>query len=143
MSKKQKIEVPREAKDINIFYVKTPFNNKTFTRFSEYNNGVSTTIPDLAYTVEEIIQKFTRGITLDIYNEPYYSDSDDLDDIDNYNISDLTDIPDYVRYREEKEMKIRSKNEADTTGKSKVTEEAKRSDNDEGKKLPVEAELSK
>lgn len=60
----------------------------------EINSGELLTVPDDAYTIEEIIDKFTKGIRLDIMESHGYSDSDDFDDIDGRSqIIDLTDIP--------------------------------------------------
>lgn len=59
----------------------------------EVNSGEVMTEQDQGYTIEEILEKYARGITLDISQETFYSDTDDFDEIDERSrIHDLTDI---------------------------------------------------
>lgn len=75
----------------------------------EYNSQVSLTVPDLAYTVEQILDKFTRGVHLPLMaNDAFYSDTDDIDDTDNLYIDDLTDIDEFVRNEEARDAKRRT-----------------------------------
>lgn len=61
----------------------------------EINSGEILTIPDESYTIDEILEKFTKGIKLDIMHEGSYSDSDDFDDVDERTyLNDLSDIED-------------------------------------------------
>lgn len=79
-------------------------NNKVRIRTSiEYgehykgvkNSGEVLTVPDESYTIEEILDKFTKGINLDLTLNGQYTDTDDFDDVDERTyLNDLTDIED-------------------------------------------------
>lgn len=60
--------------------------------YEDYEGQVSRTVPDQAYTVQEIFSKFRAGIRLNIEREPYYSDTDNFDHPD---ASEMIDIVDY------------------------------------------------
>lgn len=64
----------------------------------EYNSGEIVVIPDQAFTIEEILDKFTRGIDLSqLYRDGRYSNSDDIDEVDHSrNVNDPYDIDDEV-----------------------------------------------
>lgn len=74
---------------------------------TEINSGELLVVPDQSYTIPEIIEKFTRGISLNIMREASYSDTDDFDEVDERSmIKDYTDIQESVeRIRERKERK--------------------------------------
>lgn len=59
----------------------TNWNNYTPSK-GEENSGELLVIPDQAYTIPEIFEKFRRGITLPLEREVSYSDTDDFDDVD-------------------------------------------------------------
>lgn len=86
---------------------RTNFNSHLFPKNYEVNSGEKITVPDMAYTVEQILNKFTRGVNLNIYNDPEYSDSNDFDIPDNMVISDLTDLEDLVKVQALRELKFR------------------------------------
>ncbi|WNK13894.1 MAG: hypothetical protein [Microvirus sp.] len=48
----------------------------------EINSGELMVIPDQAYTIPEIFEKFRRGINLPLERDVYYTDTDDFDDVD-------------------------------------------------------------
>jgi len=57
------------------------------------NSGEILTVPDQSYTIEEILDRFTRGIALDINRNGQYSDTDSFDDVDERSyLNDLTDM---------------------------------------------------
>lgn len=49
----------------------------------EYNSGELKTVPDLSFTIPEILEKFTRGLNVDdLFRDGQYSDTEaDFDDI--------------------------------------------------------------
>lgn len=51
------------------------------------------TVPDEAYTIQDILDKFTRGVNLNISKNGVYTDTDDFDDVDELStLNDLTDF---------------------------------------------------
>lgn len=78
----------------------------------EYNTGEIVTVPDQAFSVEEILEKFTRGIDVgDLYRSGRYSNTDDLDELDYsrevndpYDIDEeiIDEVPKFKRKRGEK-----------------------------------------
>lgn len=86
----------------------------------EINSGEVMTIPDQSYTIEEIIDKFSRGINLELGNDAFYSDTDDFDEIDERSqILDLTDISEAEGRMAARRNK---RNQASAGEKSKATE---------------------
>lgn len=97
------------------YIVKNWFTARSMVSKPEINSGEIMTVPDLAYTPEEILQKFTRGVQLDIVKEAEYSDSDDFDYPDNDVISDLTDIEEIMQKNIQREKRILSRRDQRTT----------------------------
>lgn len=57
------------------------WNNYEISK-GEVNSGEIMVIPDQAYTIPEIFEKFRRGINLPLEREVSYTDTDDFDDVD-------------------------------------------------------------
>lgn len=75
------------------YKIRTPYNYEIVE--GEINSGEILTIPDESYTIEEILDKFTKGIHLGIEKDGQYSDSDDFNDVDERTyLNDLSDIED-------------------------------------------------
>lgn len=69
----------------------------------EVNSGEILLVEDQSYTIEEILEKFTKGIVIAVARDPQYSDSDDFNDVDlGSQIKDLTDVEDLVAERNER-----------------------------------------
>lgn len=66
----------------------------------------SQTIQDHAYSVQEILEKYTRGISLGIQKLPIYDDTQDFDDIDITSRPDL-DLVDVHEELNKTKQKIR------------------------------------
>lgn len=58
----------------------------------EINSGELLVIPDQAYSIEEIFDKFRRGISLPIELETHYIDGDE-DDFDNIDLRQIAKDP--------------------------------------------------
>lgn len=77
---------------------KQKFRIRTNTEYGdrtkgEVNSGELLVVTDQAYTIEEILEKYTRGINLDINRDGQYSDTDDFNDVDERTyLNDLTDF---------------------------------------------------
>lgn len=54
--------------------------------------AVSLTIPDQSYTVREILEKFTRGIPLDVSKEGTYENPEEIELMAFENAIDITDV---------------------------------------------------
>lgn len=79
----------------------------------EINSGELMTVPDQSYTIQEILDKFTAGIPLNITQNGEYSDTDDFDDVDmRSQIIDFTDIPEITEKRNFYKKSKKSKEEA-------------------------------
>lgn len=48
----------------------------------EYNSGELLTVPNLAITIPEILERFTRGFALPIKHDGQFTETDDFDDDD-------------------------------------------------------------
>lgn len=101
----------------------------------EENNDPSLTVPDMSYSIREILEKFTQGIDLQVSKNPQYAENQEL--IDEFEQEpdyikpdfDLTDVPlktedeikpEYVKKREKR-------NEVKAT-EQKTDEEEKKSE---------------
>lgn len=69
------------------------------------------TVPDLSYSIQEIIDRFSRNSLVDMdYHDPVYSydpDDFDQDDIEKLRDSDLTDR--WLKYQQLDEMRLNAK----------------------------------
>lgn len=62
---------------------------------SEENSGEVKVVPDQSYTIQEVFEKFRRGVSLDINRKVGYSNTDDFDAVDERSmIKDYADIQD-------------------------------------------------
>lgn len=68
---------------------KTEVNNVKIINWNNYkqspgeqNSGEYLLVPDQAYTIPEIFEKFRRGINLQLEREVAYSDTEDFDNFD-------------------------------------------------------------
>lgn len=98
------------------YKIRTPYNYEIVE--GEINSGEIVTIPDESYTIEEILDKFTKGIHLGIEQDGQYSDSDDFDDVDERTyLNDLSDIDDVQASMVERRKRKQSKSQkADDKG---------------------------
>lgn len=77
---------------------KTQFRNASnysFGQFDydyEYKTGVSMTVPDQSYTVREILEKFTRGVPIELNNEGTYEEIEDFTGLEPENAIDITEV---------------------------------------------------
>lgn len=80
----------------------------------EINSGELMTIPDDSYTIQEILDKFSSGIALNIKHQGEFSDSEDFEEVDmRSQITDFTDIPEIVEKRTfYKKSKIKTKEDS-------------------------------
>lgn len=46
----------------------------------EENNDPSLTVPDMSYSIREILEKFTQGIDLQVSKNPQYAENQELID---------------------------------------------------------------
>lgn len=110
------------------------FRIRTNTEYGERSkgeviNGVSMTIPDEAYTIEEILDKFAKGITLDITHNGEYSDTEDFDDIDERTyLKDLTDIEDIEESMAARRQRRTAKAKKPTESATELAEKQAESD---------------
>lgn len=56
-------------------------NYKQSASSYEYNSGELVTVPNMAYSIKEILEKFTRGQAVP-HHEGFYSDTDNFDEDD-------------------------------------------------------------
>lgn len=68
-------------------------------------NEKSVTVPDQAYSIQELIERHRQGILTDVnvFRDPIYLDTDDHDDVDMEKMrdGDLTEQEDYFRSTQE------------------------------------------
>lgn len=77
------------------------WNNYKITRGEVFTNP-SMTVPDESYTIQEILEKYSRGINLNIERQGEYDNSDDFDIIDQRQlVKDYADIPEVVYLQNE------------------------------------------
>lgn len=78
----------------------------------EYSSGEIVTVPDQAFTIEEILDKFTRGIDVgELYRDGRYTNSDNFDEVDySRDVNDPYDIGEEIldevpKFRRKKDSK--------------------------------------
>lgn len=86
-------------------------NYKPQKGYQSFEGEVSIVVPDKAFTIQQIFDKFRRGISLNIEREPLYSDTDNFDHPDGFEIIDITDVADLTR-RLKEDNEFRAKAEA-------------------------------
>jgi len=96
----------------------TKYNFKLSPSHMEYNEGQSMTIPGQAYTISEILEKYTRGQAPRIAKDGYYEENPSLDSIDpmrspDFDLADATILLD--QYNETRAQNA-TKGTPDTTG---------------------------
>lgn len=85
--------------------IKTWWNFRLTSNMKYKTEGESLTIPDQSFTIEEILERFTRGIDPMLTKNPIWEDDVNFDDLPaNYN-PDLADIDDAKNFIEEVETK--------------------------------------
>lgn len=105
---------------------KTRYNATKFPIKGEYNEEVSLLIVGQAYTIKELMEKFTRGISPAITKLGYGTENPDFDDIDetalpDYDISEAKQTINeyYTKLRNKKHLAEKLLKEAsDTTGEN-------------------------
>jgi len=89
----------------------------------ENGGGISLTVPDDAYTIRELLEKFTNGVDPSVSKTPIYPENDaDFDDADLEEVNRM-DIQERDEYRNSISEKINSLN---SNLKSQRTERAKK-----------------
>lgn len=63
---------------------------------SEVNTGKRITLPDMSYSVPELLDKYSRGIVLPSV-QGTYDNTDDFDSVDVTSLHDLTEVHDTLR----------------------------------------------
>lgn len=62
---------------------------------TEENSGEVKVVPDQSYTIQEVFEKFRRGVRVEVTRPVGYSNTDDFDAVDERSmIQDYTDIKD-------------------------------------------------
>ena len=82
-----------------------------FDKDMETKREPSLTVPDQSYTVREILEKFTRGLPLDVVQEGSYDEIEDFSGYEPEKAIDLTDV----------ETQLNDINERISLAKSKAT----------------------
>lgn len=96
---------------------KSQFRNPSNFEFGQFYKdieeceGISLTVPDLSYTVREILEKFTRGVPMELNNEGTYEEIEDFTGLEPENAIDITDV----------ETQLNDINEMISLAKSKAT----------------------
>lgn len=84
--------------------MKTFLNQNTYNHLihgrPEVNNDPTMTVPDQSLTIPEIIERFTRGLTLDDLVRPYEEEEQDFGDVD-VTKDPAFDLNDYKRLNAE------------------------------------------
>lgn len=93
----------------------------------------SQTIPGEAYTIRELLTKFTRGVIPDVGKNMKFDDSEDFEDIDisrvpDFDLSDITEYKENIEAAKELYEKAKAKAKAKKTEPSEGSESGKKSD---------------
>jgi len=67
-----------------------------FNKDMENTREKSMTVPDEAYTVREVLEKFSRGLPLNIVSEGSYDNPEDFENESFENAIDITDVEEQV-----------------------------------------------
>jgi len=97
------------------------------------NDEDSLTVPDMSYTIQELMEKFTQGNDPNVWQEGEYDENQDLDqEIEEY--EDLTDIDEKRRRLEviqkefDEKAKIKQKQEEDDKKEFEKFKKSKKND---------------
>lgn len=86
--------------------------------------GVSETVPDQSFTIQQILEKFTRGVDPMLTRNPSFEDDVNIDD-DVISINDLTDLDEaeeFINEIEEKKKAVKEMRKKSEKGdKNSVT----------------------
>lgn len=116
---------------------KSQFRNPSNYEFGQFHKdieektGISMTVPDLSYTVREILEKFTRGVPMELNNEGTYEELEDFTGLEPENAIDITEVEEQLsvvnsRIETAKAKKLPSEGEAEKVA-TQATKEAKES----------------
>jgi len=127
-------EAPEEQKS-PIF--RNPWNYKLgdFDKDVEKGGGKSMTVPNEAYTVREILEKFTRGLPLDISKDGTYDEgNEDFESVNNK--IDVTEVEEELSFLNEKiaaakQSKVKGVVKGAEVKHPDITEELKATDHNE------------
>lgn len=82
--------------ELPLYKINTPLNYN-FEDYKYKPDGVSMTIPDMSYSLKELVDKFTLGnLPVDVVRSVMYSDNPDFDDFIAHEYGDF-DLTDYAR----------------------------------------------
>lgn len=129
------VEIPVE--EVSKEWYRRPANFKLgqFDKDIEKGGGVSLTVPDQSYTVREILEKFTRGIPLDVQVEGSYDNPEENEMESFENAIDITDVENQLALAQKEidlkksqveKLKAAQVAEAENDAKQKVEAEAKK-----------------
>ena len=86
-------------------YFRTPhnFNFKQVEKDQETTSDEDLTVPDLSYSVREILEKYTRGIDPGVAQKPQYDDNQSFDAVNPLRnpMFDLSDISQTAKHERE------------------------------------------
>jgi hypothetical protein len=86
------IIIPDEVVDKAWYRRPANYQLGQFDKDTEKNREKSLTIPDQSYTVREIIEKFSRGVPMDIGSEGTFENVEEFDENETENAVDITDV---------------------------------------------------
>lgn len=104
-------EIPAEKVDKTWHRRPSNYHLGQFDKDIETKREPSLTVPDQSYTVREILEKFTRGLPLDIQKEGSYDEIEDFSGYEPEKAIDITDV----------ETQLNDINERISSAKSKAT----------------------
>lgn len=104
-------EMPAEVVDKTWYRRPSNYHLGQFDKDIETNREPSLTVPDQSYTVREILEKFTRGLPLDVEQEGTYDEIEDFTGFEPEKAIDITDV----------ETQLNDINERISLAKSKAT----------------------
>jgi len=111
---------------------RTGYNRQITPTRGEVNTLPSMTIPDMGYSLKEILDRFTNGMPLSIAKEPYYEDNPD-EDFDLYDetrdpsfdledasmrLNELNDAKQYQEKINKNKQQLKQKTDQKTTTQS-------------------------
>jgi len=123
---------------------RTHYNFQLSESDQEKPIGESMTVPGQAYTMREILLKYTSGNVGDLQKNGYGDENPDFDDLDitrnpDFDLSDYTEENNYLQ--EKLKLSKNSKNSKKTTKEKSQTDDDSDDVNFEPKKAKVESEL--
>lgn len=102
----------------------TPYNFVLTDDMMEHNNEPSMTVPDMSYSIQEILDKFVRGISLPVMNNLSYDDDVDVENMIVDPLRSMNDLSDIVSFRQEvADFESNMKQREETKGEAQTSVE--------------------